>query len=181
MVSFKGYEHIIEQVYAHKQEHVFAYWDSLSPDEKENLLKDLSNVDFKLLEKLFSEKDSTVRLDFQPAPYISLPGTDDERKKFEEAAKIGKEHIRQGKTAAFLVAGGQGTRLGFDGPKGKYPTAPLSGKTLFQIHAEKIVKYCEKYGVAIPWFIMTSRDNHTETVAFFEENSFNWCRSYIWR
>ena len=65
------------------------------------------------------------------------------------------------------MAGGQGTRLGFDHPKGMFPIGPLSGKTLFQIHVEKIVAAGRRYGVRIPLYLMTSPATHEETVAFF--------------
>jgi UDP-N-acetylglucosamine/UDP-N-acetylgalactosamine diphosphorylase len=69
-----------------------------------------------------------------------------------------------------VVAGGQGSRLGFDGPKGAFPVGPVSNKTLFQVHAEKIKKYSEKYGVTVPWLIMTSPANHQPTVDFLKEH-----------
>ena len=65
------------------------------------------------------------------------------------------------------MAGGQGTRLGFDHPKGMFPIGPLSDKTLFQIHVEKIVAAGRRYGVRIPLYLMTSPATHEETVAFF--------------
>ena len=77
-----------------------------------------------------------------------------------------------GRVAAFTVAGGQGTRLGYDGPKGTYPVTPVTEKTLFQVFAEKIARSGARFGVTIPWFIMTSEINKDATVAAFEENDF---------
>jgi UDP-N-acetylglucosamine/UDP-N-acetylgalactosamine diphosphorylase len=74
--------------------------------------------------------------------------------------------------AAFTVAGGQGTRLGYDGPKGTFPVTPLKHKTLFQVFAEKIRAAGNRYGRSIPWFIMTSHANHTATETFFQEHKF---------
>ena len=74
--------------------------------------------------------------------------------------------------AAFTVAGGQGTRLGYDGPKGTYPVTPVSQKTLFQVFAEKIARSGERFGVTIPWFILTSEINNEATVAAFKESDF---------
>lgn len=70
------------------------------------------------------------------------------------------------------VAGGQGTRLGFDGPKGTYPIAPVTGKSLFQYFAESILRTGEKFGCRLTWYIMTSLLNREATEAFFKEHAF---------
>jgi UDP-N-acetylglucosamine/UDP-N-acetylgalactosamine diphosphorylase len=70
-----------------------------------------------------------------------------------------------------VVAGGQGTRLGYDGPKGTYPVTPLKNKTLFQVFAEKILAAGLRYGKPIHWFIMTSHANHAATEKFFRDNN----------
>jgi UDP-N-acetylglucosamine/UDP-N-acetylgalactosamine diphosphorylase len=74
--------------------------------------------------------------------------------------KLDQLRSRQGRVAAFTVAGGQGTRLGYDGPKGTYPVTPVSEKTLFQVFAEKIARSSERFGVTIHWFILTSEINN---------------------
>lgn len=172
MVELKGYEKIIERVYLYKQEHVFEYWNDLSSEEKTSLLDELSEVDFNLLEKLYNSKESPIPSDFKPAPYINRPVNDEGKKVFAEAEKKGIEHIRAGKVAAFIVAGGQGSRLGFNGPKGKYPAGPVSGKSLFHFHGEKIYAASKEYSTVIPYLVMTSNDNHNETIAFFEEENY---------
>ena len=172
MVTFTGYEEIIKQVYANRQEHVFEYWDRLLDIEKKELLEDIAKIDFDLLKQIYSRTHDGRITDFQPAPCITLPLTEAERKKFMKAREAGEKHIREGKVAAFLVAGGQGSRLGYDGPKGKFPLGPVSGRTLFHFHAEKILASQEKYGTVIPFFIMTSRDNHQETETFFREQNY---------
>lgn len=104
---------------------------------------------------------------FEPAEFTPLPETPEEISLFCQARGIGEKALRDGRVAAFLVAGGQGTRLGFDGPKGKFPVSPVKNKTLFQLHSEKILALSKKYDVIIPWYIMTSETNHQETVDFF--------------
>ncbi|MBN2159460.1 MAG: UDPGP type 1 family protein [Spirochaetes bacterium] len=170
MIEFPGYEAIISRVYENHQEHVFQYWDELDDSEKKLLLDDLAEIDFTLLNRLYTEKESAAPSDFEPAPYIGIPMTDEERREWDRARSAGVELARAGRVAAFVVAGGQGSRLGYEGPKGKFPIGPVSGKTLFQIHAEKIMKYARKYGASIPFLIMTSRANHAETEAYFREN-----------
>ena len=172
MIAFPGYESVIRRVYESKQEHVFEYWNDLNDSEKKNLLDDLSDVDFSLLLNLFFSAEDAAEMHFDAAPYIALPKSSDEKKEYEKAREAGDLHVRQGKVAAFVVAGGQGSRLGYDGPKGMFPVGPVSGKTLFHIHAEKIAAYSQKYGVHIPFLIMTSRSNHPVTVDYFNKNDF---------
>ena len=88
------------------------------------------------------------------------------------AAELGREILSQGKLAVVVVAGGQGSRLGISGPKGVVPVSPVKGKSLFQIHAEKILALERRYSGSIPFFIMTSRDNDAETRAFFKEHAY---------
>jgi UDP-N-acetylglucosamine/UDP-N-acetylgalactosamine diphosphorylase len=174
MISFDGYDGVIKKVYDHHQDHVFQYWGKLHDREKKNLLDDLSGVDFELLEALSLQIDGAAPdiSDFEPAPFTPIPRREEEIDEYRAAGDAGRGHIREGRVAAFVVAGGQGSRLGFEGPKGRYPVGPVSGKSLFQIHAEKLLKYSSKYGTAIPWLIMTSQVNHPETVQFLEENDY---------
>ncbi|HEY1406073.1 MAG TPA: UTP--glucose-1-phosphate uridylyltransferase, partial [Spirochaetota bacterium] len=173
MIQFSGYETLIQKVYKYKQEHVFAYWNELSESEKKSFLDELSSVDFASLNALYSSTYMTETIDtnFGPAPYISRPKTEKEKELWNTARSIGIDHIKKGKVAVFIVAGGQGSRLGFDGPKGSYRMSPVQNKSLFQIHAEKVKKYSLKYNVHIPLFIMTSDVNHAATVSHFEENN----------
>jgi UDP-N-acetylglucosamine/UDP-N-acetylgalactosamine diphosphorylase len=90
----------------------------------------------------------------------------------QEALSAGDEVLRRGKVGAILVAGGQGTRLGFPHPKGMFPIAPVSGATLFQFHFEKILAASQHYGYQIPYCIMTSPATHRETVDFLEQKNY---------
>jgi UDP-N-acetylglucosamine/UDP-N-acetylgalactosamine diphosphorylase len=85
-------------------------------------------------------------------------------------AEAGAAALTAGEVAVVLVAGGLGTRLGFDGPKGTFPIGPVSAATLFQIHAEKIIALGRRYGRPLPFYIMTSPDNHELTARFFREH-----------
>jgi UDP-N-acetylglucosamine/UDP-N-acetylgalactosamine diphosphorylase len=172
MITYKGYENIIECVYSFNQEHVFQYWDKLLEFEKLELLKDLSEIDFSHIHNLYSGTHNFASFDFSPAPYITLPKTSEEIHMFKMAEQKGSEHIKQNKVAAFVVAGGQGSRLGFDGPKGKFPIGPVSGKSLFHFHAERVRASEKKFNATIPFLVMTSRDNHTDTEIFFKKNNY---------
>jgi UDP-N-acetylglucosamine/UDP-N-acetylgalactosamine diphosphorylase len=107
-----------------------------------------------------------------PAPYEPLPEHGGKADDWAKAKAAGEAALRAGRVAAFTVAGGQGTRLGYDGPKGTYPVTPVKKKTLFQVFAEKIKGAGTRYGKPIHWFIMTSHANHEATEAFFKENRY---------
>lgn len=156
-----------------KQTHVLQFWDSITRDQREQLSTQIKSIDFRLLNRLFSivnsNNNQTEKLMLKPVEVISL----EERAKYDsEMLLIGEKQIKEGKVAAFLVAGGQGSRLGFDGPKGIFPITPVKKKTLFQLHAEKILAANHLYNTLIPWYIMTSMGNHNETVYFFKKNNF---------
>ena len=83
---------------------------------------------------------------------------------------MGQQALREGRVAVLLVAGGQGTRLGFDGPKGAYALGATSGRSLFQIHAERLLALGRRYGVIPPLYVMTSSGNDEQTREFFVEH-----------
>lgn len=174
MIAFRGFEDVIRRVHEYGQEHVFAFWDMLDEPGRRELLNELRSVDFSQMKDLYTRasQGATQQPGFEPAPYIPLPASAGDRLEWERARERGESEIRAGKVAAFLVAGGQGSRLGFDGPKGMFRVGPVSGKTLFQIHAEKILKYGRKYCVSIPWLIMTSEANHEDTVSYLRGEKF---------
>lgn len=161
------------------QGHVFKYFDKLSEGEKSALLAQLELVDLAELDELNKElvfaEAKGAAIDFsklEPAPYKPLPADKASDPEWREAKRVGEEAIRAGRLAAFVVAGGQGTRLGFNAPKGLYKVTPVKQKSLFQVFAEKILSASNKYGVRIPWLVMTSHINDAATRAFFEENNF---------
>ncbi|MBT3638062.1 MAG: UDPGP type 1 family protein [Opitutae bacterium] len=126
------------------------------------------------LEECIFEKDETgLPETYGPASYFPLnPETPEQEILYAQAFECGESLIRAGKTAAFTVAGGQGTRLGYDGPKGTLGVSPIKGKPLFQLFAEQILGISEKYGVVIPWYVMCSPLNLETTLAHFEEHEF---------
>ena len=168
---------LMDKAFSSGQGHIFRFWDELSSDGKSTLLEQIREIDFDLIARLVAEyikterpKKSKGRL--ETAEIIGLPETEEQKRKREEARRIGEAALRAGKVAALVVAGGQGTRLGFDHPKGAFPISPIAGKTLFQIHAEKILALGRKFGSQIPWYIMTSRTNDQESREFLEQKKF---------
>lgn len=156
------------------QEHLLTFWDQLSRPQKEHLIAQVRRLDTRNIprwvqETVKNQSPLAVPEEFDPAPsYPPTPQTPQQEKKYAQARKLGEDLLRQGKVAGFVVAGGQGTRLGFDGPKGDYPISPIQKKTLFQLFAETIAAARRKYGAMLPWLIMTSPLNHRQTVEIFE-------------
>ena len=160
------------------QGHVFRFFDELTPEGQDALVAQAASID---LEELAGLVDTLVLgsgghdagfEDMTPCPYVPLPESGGDAAQWERAKVTGEDAIRAGRVAAFTPAGGQGTRLGFDGPKGTFEVTPVAKKSLFQVFAEKILAASRRYEVEIPWFIMTSTGNHDATVAFFEEHDY---------
>jgi UDP-N-acetylglucosamine/UDP-N-acetylgalactosamine diphosphorylase len=126
-----------------------------------------------LEECIFKKEETGLPENYGPASYFPLkPETPEQETLYAEALEHGVSLVRAGKTAAFTVAGGQGTRLGYDGPKGTLSVSPIKEKPLFQLFAEQILGVSEKYGVVIPWYVMCSPLNLEATIAHFEEQEF---------
>ncbi|HEX4132186.1 MAG TPA: UTP--glucose-1-phosphate uridylyltransferase [Pirellulales bacterium] len=158
----------------HGQTHLLRHWDRLSADERERLAAEIRAIDFVRLAKL--HRGETAVDDWagmahraQSPPSVRLDGTG-YRYTAAEARAAGERALRAGRVGAILVAGGQGTRLGFDHPKGMFPIGPVSNATLFQILFEKAVATARRYQTRIPLYLMTSPATHDETVAFLDEH-----------
>lgn len=156
------------------QNHLFAWWKELGENERTGLLEQITAIDFPLVkdisEKLVTSSEKPGHVELVPAPIIRIPDTGEQKKEAKRAAERGESMLSQGKVAPLVVAGGQGTRLGFDGPKGAFPIGPISEKCLFAFFAEKILACRKRYGVLIPWYIMTSPANNAETREYFRKN-----------
>lgn len=153
------------------QTQVLTHLDQLPNREQAELLTQLENLNLSQLKELFHQKDhneSIPSLDqIQPVPVQPGQSADD-----ASLEKIGQDALRGGQVAALMVAGGQGSRLGFEHPKGMYPVGPVSRKTLFQIHSEKILAIQRRYHCQLPFLIMTSHATDAETRRFFDANNF---------
>lgn len=173
-----NYEKTLKLLKKLNQEHLLAFWDELDSQQKEQLLSQIEPLDFAKIntwiESFVKKTPSALKnTDFKPVPYYKPePENQLQKKKYAKASKLGKKLISEGKVAAFVVAGGQGTRLGFDGPKGNFPISPVKNKTLFRIFAETIAAASEKYNTVCPWYIMTSPLNYDQTIEIFRSN--NW-------
>lgn len=159
----------------HGQDHIFAFWGQLNAEGRAALLAQLDQIDFPLMDRLarqwvLDQPAPEVFKDIAPVPAIPVASKNDPAAR--EAWDAGEDQLRKGRVGIFLVAGGQGTRLGFPGPKGCYPIGPITQKTIFQYHAEKINNLERRYGCVIPWYIMVSDTNEAATRDYFEANRY---------
>ena len=178
MSNRKIYENTKKLLKKNGQGQLLAFWNQLDEAQRQNLLGQIRQLDFAKIDE-WAEKFvlnyNSIAISTDPSPaqsYSPEPDNHEQRRKYAEAVKLGKNLIGQGKVAAFVVAGGQGTRLGFDGPKGNFPISPVRNKTLFQIFAETISAASARYRIICPWYIMTSPLNHAETVEIFLSNDY---------
>lgn len=141
---------------------------NLQPQQIENLTEQVAKVDwlgYRKQQAFFAKKD-------QKSPLTLEAFTNYQKAGKMEYAEEGRRRIKKGEAACLIVAGGQGSRLGFDGPKGLFPITPYSKKSLFQFFSEKIAALSHLVGRSLPLAIMTSPHNHEETVSFFQEHNF---------
>ena len=165
-----------DRLQAHGQEHLLRFYPQLDPMRQKALLDQLDTLDFDVLNDAINQyvlkaPRYKVEGDIQPAHTVPSAPTDSAAAEEREAGrKRGEELIAAGKTAAFVVAGGQGTRLGYDGPKGCLESTPVVKKPLFRLFAEQIMAASKRHRVRIPWYIMTSAANDVATKAHFRQN-----------
>ena len=162
-----------ELVKKYNQEHLLKFYDKLSKDKKEELLDQILSIDFELMNSLYKQAKKPVDLgniEIEPIEYVDKSKlTIEETRRYEEK---GAAAIKANKYAVVTMAGGQGTRLGHSGPKGTFDMGLPSHKSLFELLCENLKRARAKYGVVIPWYIMTSKENNGATVKFFEDNNF---------
>ncbi len=167
-------EELVAMLAPFGQEHLLRFWETLDSAQRESLAAEIRSIDFQALAELFRQADSKASVRALAARATAPPsyrlGESSNPIAPDAARQPGVEALRAGHVAAMLVAGGQGSRLGFEHPKGMFPIGPISGKTLFQIHFEKVFATALRYGVRIPLYVMTSPETHEETVAFLAEH-----------
>ena len=159
---------LVSRLARHGQEHLLKWWDELDADDRAGLVSEIEGIDFEGLDTLIATLVHAESADVpapervRPVDVHRLPRTDGERVARRHSAAIGAAALAAGEVAVVVVAGGLGTRLGFDGPKGTYPIGAVSAASLFQIHAEKVVALGRRYGEVPPLYIMTSPENHVQ-------------------
>lgn len=187
----------LRQKYAEQtQEHVFTFFDSLSPSSQTKLYNQLLSLNPARLTSISetvltpnSDPKSPIGIEHEPLPAESCASTlDASPEQLGEWYKAGLKAISEGKVAVLLMAGGQGTRLGSSAPKGCYDIGLPSGKSLFSLQAERLVKLqelaAEKFGdktneVVIPWYIMTSGPTRKDTEDFLKSKNYFGLKVYV--
>lgn len=157
---------LLAKLQLHGQEHLLLGWQTLEVSGRLELHEQLTIIDFVQLESLRSQATKpadTVPDEIRPVPITPATFTTDER-------ICGEESLRRGEVAVLLVAGGQGSRLGALQPKGIFPAGAITGASLYQIHAEKVLAISRRYGRSIPFLVMTSPATDLQTRAYFAEN-----------
>ena len=163
---------------AHGQSHLLQFYEELDPARRAALLDQIAAIDFDALDEMIARhvrKQPALELsdEVRPPQIIPAKPTDPAQIERRQAARVrGEELLAAGKVAAFVVAGGQGTRLGYEGPKGCLEATPVTRKPLFQVFAEQILAAAGRSGKPIPWYVMTSADNDVATRAFFRRHRF---------
>ncbi len=174
------YEQAEQILNKYNQQHALKFYDNLESTKKEELLNQILSIDFEQLKNLYDNinKIEHKQSEITPIEYTDKSKmTQDEKKYYLEK---GSNVIKQNKYAVVTMAGGQGTRLGHSGPKGTFMLGLNPDKSLFEIFCDKLKKIKKQYGVIIPWYIMTSKENNKETVNFFEKNNyFNYSKEAI--
>ena len=169
-------EHNIEEIRhtlkKYNQEHLLNFYDNMEESKQNKLLEQIENIDFELIKSLYDKTKDGIKnedAEIEPIDFMDKYKLNEDYKYYEQ---IGEKAIRAGKLAVVTMAGGQGTRLGHNGPKGTYDIGLDSHKSLFELLFDYIKEQNEKYNVQIPWFIMTSKENNEATVKFFKDNKY---------
>ena len=152
------------------QTHLLKYYDELSPESQAKLLTAIENLNWDFEDALANPTDLTgAGRDIRPIS--GLRHSEIEKRKAEFEA-VGIAAIKAGKVAACLLAGGMGTRLGVDGPKGAYNIGITKPLYIFEQQMRNLQEVNEKCGVTVPLYIMTSDKNHEQTTAFWKEHDY---------
>lgn len=167
------YEVALNNLKKYGQEHILRNFENLTEEEKEKLLDQILTIDLNQISELYESTKKTISFandKIEPIDYVDKSAlTEDELQKYNQ---LGEDAIKQGKYAVVTMAGGQGTRLGHNGPKGTFMLGLENDKSIFEILADSLKESQRKYGVIIPWYIMTSRENNEQTEKFFRDNNY---------
>lgn len=164
-----GYQEAYDKLEKYGQLHVLRYYEDLSGYEKEALLAQIENTDFEVLKQCEHKTELNPRGEITPIEVMQLAEIDAKR---EEYTKIGLDAIKAGKVGAVLLAGGMGTRLGSDEPKGVYNIGLTKDVFIFQRLIENLMDVVRQADAWIPLYVMTSDKNHNTTTEFFREKEY---------
>ena len=172
----------IETLKQYGQEHIVRLLEKLDEEKKQALVEQINHIDFHQMMELYENTKKEIEIKenkIEAIPYLDKAKLTDEQT--SEFNKLGEEILKKGQYAVVTMAGGQGTRLGHTGPKGTFKLDVYGkGKYLFEILIENLKEANNKYGVIIPWYIMTSKENNAQTTEFLEKNNyFGYNKNYV--
>lgn len=158
----------------YNQEQLERFYKDLNKTEQSKLQKEIESIDFEQINSLYinSKKDEIIELkEIKPITYYIKKKLS--KSIIEEYSNLAKEILRKNKLCVITMAGGQGSRLGVNGPKGMFKLN-IDGKlkSLFEINCEKLIKANKQYNIEILWLIMTSKENDLQTQEFFRNNNY---------
>ncbi len=158
------------------QTHVLRFWDELDSAAQQSLADQIKAIDFEQLKTLAGSSGGASKWDELAAKAEVPPAitADDfaNPESYQAAYDLGQAALKAGKVAMVLVAGGQGSRLGFEHPKGMFPVGPLSDRTLYNMLIDQLLARGKQAGKPIPFYIMTSPPTHAETSQFLADNDY---------
>ena len=157
----------------YNQEHLLVCYEKLSEEDKKLLLDQILSIDFELMNDLYEKTKKDIDMgkdEITPIGYVDKSKLSKEE--YQKLDNLGTDAIKAGKLAVLTMAGGQGTRLGYNGPKGTFDLGLDSHKTLFELMCDTLKEAKEKYDVYVPWYIMTSNENNKQTTEFFEQHNY---------
>lgn len=157
----------------YNQDHIINILKKLDEEKKEELINQLQKIDFDKMARLYNKTKESLKLNAKIEPLNFIDKSKISKEEKERISKIGEEIISKNEYAVVTMAGGQGTRLGFNGPKGTYKLN-VNGeeKYIFEILLDTIKAENKKHNSEVYWYIMTSDDNNYDTIKFFEENNY---------
>ncbi len=169
------------RLYAAGQEHLWRHRETLSRSQQRQFTRQLMEIDWQLFRGLLSDplgiaahaqdrRSNEAQQAAPPEHVVRQPMAGEDVAAWSRARQRGLDMLQAGQVASVVVAGGQGTRLGFDRPKGMFPIGPVSGHSLFQIFCEQVLARGRQAGRAIPYCVMTSDATHAATVEFFDRH-----------
>ena len=161
-----NYAEAAEKLQKYGQEHVLAYYDELSDEDKEKLLEQIADTDFSVIKEAQNQAPRGI---IKPIDVMALPEIEAGHDHFREE---GLRAIKAGKVGALLLAGGMGTRLGSDAPKGMYNIGLTKDVYIFERLISNLLDVVNESGTYIQLFVMTSEKNHDATVNFFKEHNY---------
>lgn len=172
----------LNKLKSYKQEHLIDLLNNFSEEEKQKVYNQIIELDFEKIDKLYNELTKKEKVGTENIEEIVALNKDKlPEEELEKYNKLGEKIIKNNGYALVTMSGGQGTRLGYDKPKGEFiVNIDPEPKFLFELLADKLSETNNKYNVIVPWYIMTSCENDEEIKHFFKEhNNFNYPEEYI--